>query len=202
MTQIEWENIFLENLKPLKAEERYQIAEYYREIYGDKLEAGLSSDEILAEFGSPQECAQKILSEGGGETLVAAKKENETEQADQKQARAKNKTAWTPAMITGMVFLTLLLILPLAVVALGVAVVFAAGCIGGGAMTIGGAVYVVASPFMALSGVGFGAIVAHIGLGLAVIGLGALLFVGFYYLEKYVVLGCYKALRWIYKRGE
>ena len=40
--------------------ESQEILDYYMEIYGDKKEAGLTDEEILAEFGSPDECVKKI----------------------------------------------------------------------------------------------------------------------------------------------
>ena len=63
MTQVEWEKIFLDNLAAIPEAERFKMAEYYREIYGDKLEAGQTPDEVLAEFGDPKECAKRILKE-------------------------------------------------------------------------------------------------------------------------------------------
>ena len=115
MTQIEWENILLQSLSALAPNEQNEIAAYYREIYGDKLEAGLTPDEILTEFGSPQECAQRILQEAGknGETDMVTptkKVDNPSAAAVEKSVAEKKKAKWTPSMIVGMAFLTLLLI--------------------------------------------------------------------------------------------
>ena len=206
MKQIEWESILLENLKPLADEERFKIAEYYREMYADKLEMGASSDEILAEFGSPQECAQKILQEADKDVENQETEEIEIDPpvaaAVEKPAVQKTKAKWTPSTIVGMAFLTLLVILPLAAVALGVIAAFAAVCIGGGAAVLTGGIYSVCSLFFGIFGMEFGGIFANFGLGLASIGVGFLLCVAFYYITKYTVIACYKALRWVYKRGE
>ena len=209
MKQIEWENILLKNLTPLGDEERFKIAEYYREMYADKLEAGATSDEILAEFGSPEECAQKILLEAG--------KDEEEREADalgkvetaipstvmpEPSAQKKSIQKWTPSMIVGMAFLTLLIILPLAGGALGVLAVFASVCVSGGAMAFAGGIYSIASLFFSSIGMSTGAVLAHCGMGIAAVGVGFLLCVGFYYATKYTAIACWKALLWIYKRGE
>ena len=207
MKQIEWENILLEKLKPLADEERFKIAEYYREMYADKLETGVSPEEILEEFGSPQECAQKILQEEGKEGESAQTEEKETaapsvETVAEKPVAQKKKQKWTPAMIMGMTFLTLLVILPLTAVALGVILSFAAGCIGGGAVVLAGGIYSLASLFFGIFGMETGGVFASFGLGVAFIGVGFLLCVGFYYATKYTVIACCKGLLWVYKRGE
>ena len=65
MNKREWERRFLKGLKPLAGKERNEALEYYREIYGDKIDAGFSEEEILREFGKPEDCARKILEENG-----------------------------------------------------------------------------------------------------------------------------------------
>jgi uncharacterized membrane protein len=204
MKQVEWESILLENLKPLADEERFKIAEYYREMYADKLEMGASPEEILEEFGSPQECARKILQEEGRESEGVQADEKEMTPIDvaEKPVRQKKRQKWTPAMIVGMSFLTLLVILPLAGAALGVIAAFAAGCISGGASVVAGVIYSIASLFFGIFGMETGGVFANFGLGLAAIGVGFLLCVGFYYATKYTMIACYKALLWVYKRGE
>ena len=42
MTQQEWEKKLKEYLTPLPQAEQEQIVEYYREMYGDRLDAGYS----------------------------------------------------------------------------------------------------------------------------------------------------------------
>ena len=207
MTQIEWENILLQSLSTLAPNEQNEIAAYYREIYGDKLDAGLTPDEILTEFGSPQECAQRILQEAGkiGETdMVTPTKEvdNPSAAAVEKSVAEKKKAKWTPSMIVGMAFLTLLLILPLAGAAVGVIAVFAACSISGGATFLAGGIYSVFALFFGIFGMELGGILANVGLGVAAIGVGFLLCVGFYYATKYTAIACWKALCWVYKRGE
>ncbi|MBQ8429843.1 MAG: DUF1700 domain-containing protein [Clostridia bacterium] len=206
MKQIEWEKKFLDGLESLPEAERYKIAEYYREMYGDKLEAGQSSDDILAEFGDPKECAERILQENENtDEEVALESEREKEvvshQKEEVMSVEKKERYWTPATIVGMAFLTLLLIIPLASGALSVITALGSLALAGVIVALAGVVYVIIAPFMGLSGVAFSGIIAHLGMGFLCCGLGILLCIGFFFVTKYAILGCWKALVWIYKRG-
>jgi hypothetical protein len=53
---------------------------------------------------------------------------------------------------------------------------------------------------MAIDGVGLSAIIAHMGMGIAAIGVGLLLFDAFIYLTKYSYKWLAKSLVFIYKR--
>ena len=66
---------FLDALGPLSPEERQQISDYYEEFICDGIEQGLSEEEILSRFGSPQEEAARFREENpcsapGNETAV------------------------------------------------------------------------------------------------------------------------------------
>lgn len=63
MTLQEWEKKLKKYLSPLPKSEQNRIVEYYREMYGDKIDNGCSEAEILAEFGDPQVCAGRMISE-------------------------------------------------------------------------------------------------------------------------------------------
>lgn len=207
MKQVEWESILLQHLKPLGDEERFQIAEYYREIYADKLEMGATPDAVLAEFGNPEECAQKILQEAGKDVETVDVEESKlvtplVETTAEKPVVQKSRRKWTPSITTGMVFLTLLVILPLAGSAVGVIASFAACAIAGGATSLAGGIYAVCSLFFGGLGMETSGIFAHFGMGLAAIGVGFLMCVGFYYATKYTAIACWKALRWIYNGGD
>ncbi len=191
MRQIEWESRLLEKLKPLGDDERFTIVEYYREMFADRVEAGATPDAVLEEFGEPEECARKILQEAG--------KDEDSAGVVGKKTR---KQKWTPSIIVGMSFLTLLLILPLAGGAVSVIAVLGACCITGGALVLGGGIYAVASLFFGLFGMEVGGIMMHCGMGIAAVGIGFLMCVGFYFATKYTVIACVKALRWVYGRGE
>ena len=47
-------------LGKLPKEDRKRILEFYNELIDDKLEAGQSEEEILGEFGSPEEYVHRI----------------------------------------------------------------------------------------------------------------------------------------------
>ena len=58
-----WEKQLVKLLKALPYAERQSVLNYYNEIYSDKIEAGMAEEEIIAEFGFPEDCAARILSE-------------------------------------------------------------------------------------------------------------------------------------------
>lgn len=63
MTQSEYLKELKRELSPLSNSERAKLVEYYEELIGDKIENGQTEEEIFAEFGSPKQLAEKILSE-------------------------------------------------------------------------------------------------------------------------------------------
>lgn len=63
MNQIEYLKELKRHLSPLGRDERNRITEYYSELINDKIESGISEQEVLAQLGTPQELAAKILSE-------------------------------------------------------------------------------------------------------------------------------------------
>ena len=52
-------------LGKLSREDRKRILEFYNELIDDKLEAGLTEEEILLEFGSPEQLARQIFQDNG-----------------------------------------------------------------------------------------------------------------------------------------
>lgn len=209
MTWSEWEKRFFKSLNELSDDERLELAAYYREMYGDKMDAGLSEAEILAEFGDPELCARKILADNAEDAEKAEKPTPAPVEtvsgpvtlppvpviAEEKTQTKNAGRQVSVASVIGTVFLTLLLILPLSVAALGVIASFGASCISGGVAAIAGFVYILLVPFSGMTGSG---VVAHIGIGIAAIGLGTLTLVGFWYLTKYTAIGTFKALVFVY----
>lgn len=188
MTYKEWERRLLKNLKILPKTERRSIADYYREMYGDKCDLGLSCEEILQEFGAPEACATKILSE------------EREEPSPSKNNRTKRKNGVSVAYIVGIVFASLIVIAPLACVWAALVASFGAVTLSGAIFVLAGIAYTVLAPLMLSSGVGVAAITAHIGTGIALCGIGLILFVGFMLLTKYTAIGLGKALTFIYGR--
>lgn len=212
MTQVEWEKIFLESLTTIPDAERFKMAEYYREIYGDKLEAGQTPDEILAEFGDPKECAIRILKENESELETPQGIQEETKQEPKQEKQPlimkdeveepdeEKDGYWTPSVLVGMALLTVLLIVPLVSAALGILTALLSIVLAGGIVAFAGVVYVIIAPFMAIGGAGGFVIIAHLGIGFVCCGVGILLFIGGYYAVKYFAIGCWKALTWVYAR--
>lgn len=66
MTKTQWDRKLKKKLAPLGKDEQRRICDYYDELYNDKKDAGLSEEEILAEFGAPEEAAAKFIEEEGG----------------------------------------------------------------------------------------------------------------------------------------
>ena len=193
MTLKEWERRLINNLKGLSKEEREKIRDYYREIYGDKVDAGYTGEEIVEEFGSPEECAQKILAEGKTETA------NATTPSVQKKWRFKKPES--AASIVGMVFLNLCVLVPMFSVILAIIAAFAAVAIGGAAAAVGFGLYAIVGPiYSGANGAPFGGCLAHLGIGVAGVGIGILLFIAFYFVTKYSVIGAVKLFKRIYFR--
>ena len=71
MNRQEFLKQFLSALEPLTPEERSQISEYYEELICDGLEEGLSEEEVLARFGSPEEEAARIREENPREAAAS-----------------------------------------------------------------------------------------------------------------------------------
>ncbi len=183
MTKKIWEKRLLSKLRPLQRAERKKILDYYREMYGDKAEAGFSEAEILAEFGSPEACAARILAEENIEPTL------------QKGERRK----LSPAEIVGMFFLSLILILPLALTAFALIVTFFALTVSGIAVAIAGGIYAIGAPLLSIGSLSAAGCFAHFGVGLTLCGVGCLLFVAFEPLGKYLAIGTGKALKFLYK---
>ncbi|MBQ8658608.1 MAG: DUF1700 domain-containing protein [Clostridia bacterium] len=182
MTKKVWDKLFLKALSSLPHHERKKMLAYYDEIFSDKLESGSSEAEILAQFGAPEECARRILNE----------------QYDG-VPEPKTLKRFSVGELVGLGFLTLLLIIPLASVAVAVLAVFGACCLSGGVFAVGGVLFSLLSPFFT-AGMSAAGVIAQIGSGIALSGVGALLFVGFFFLTKYLAVGVWKAFKFIYVR--
>ena len=183
MTEKHWEKQLTRHLSTLPKNERKQVIDYYREMYGDKKEAGFTEADILAEFGSPEECATRILA--GGNAQSTPKKQT--------------KRSASPAAIVGMVFATLILIVPLAAMAFALIASFFAVSVSGAVVAIAGLIYAIGSPIFCIGSLSAAGVVAHFSIGIASCGVGCLLFVAFKPLTKYLAIGTGKALKTLYQ---
>lgn len=185
MTMREWEKRLGKGLRTLSKKERRTVLDYYREMYGDMLDAGVSEEKITEEFGAPEACAEKILSEEGEELL---KKRERT-------VREKPSAA----SVAGLIFVSLLLVLPVYCCILAGIAVLASGVIAGGACAIAGGAYALISPvYFGVNGVAFFGVIAHVGVGLVASGVGVPLAIGFGWLTKYASIGAVKLFKLIY----
>ena len=178
MTYRQWEKAFRKRLSRLPGEERERALGYYAELYGDKLDAGVSESEIVREFGDPKAAADKLIEESA-----------ETAFAQGKTVRAR--TAGDTAARAAAVLLFLFVGLPLLAVLFSLAVAGAALFLSGFAVILAGVahvVYFLAQLYM-YGGAGY---VAQIGIGLAAAGVGAMLVPLFLCCTKWLFIACGK----------
>lgn len=182
MTKTQWDRKLKKKLAPLGKDEQRRICDYYDELYNDKKDAGLSEEEILAEFGAPEEAAAKFIEEEGG------KKDNGNPVARFFLAAVLFLFVGIPLLIV----LISLAAVALAVFVSGFAVI---------AAEVADFVYFVVQ--MCMFG-GSGAYVAHLGIGLAAVGIGCLLIPPFLFFTKKLFILCGKlfAVTGRYIRGK
>lgn len=198
MTFIQWKKELKKQLRPLPKNEVSAIIDYYDEMYTDKAEAGLCADEILAEFGTPIECAEKIRgeNENGSDNSYTAV------YTDEKKAPPHPRSPLA-VRITAYTFLTLFIIIPFAAVLVSAIAAFGASTIACSALILIGPAAIIMGIFYLFTGGGIGASLALLGGGIAVIGICTALAICFYIITKYTAIASYKLLVYIYmgKRG-
>ena len=216
MTYKEWEKDLAKGIKTLPKGERARVLEYYREMFDEMTGGGRTESSVLEEFGLPEKCAVQALSEWvtrteSGEVVLAnAREEKQLEIAlDEARAQKKEAIALSRAVekkrgrisageVVGLIFFTLLLVLPLGVSALALVISFGAISLSGGVIGLAGVVFAVGFPFTGnATGI---ANLAGVGIGIAASGVGLLLFVGFFYVTKGSGILFYRAIKAIYKR--
>ena len=208
MTYMEWESEFQKCINSLPQKEKDEIIGYYREIYADKHEVGLSDEEIIKNFGEPMLAATKILMENSTEE-DGQEAEAEKPPVEEKKTKAPTKpdsptprinSKITVASVIGWFFLIILLIIPLAAVLFSAFAAVAAVTVSGLAIAVGGAVLTVASPFTFFLGYTGLGVLATIGGALAMVGVGIIIFEIFYVITKYFAFACLKLFRYFLER--
>lgn len=179
MTYRQWEKTFKKRLSRLPKEERERALGYYAELYGDKLDAGVSESEIVREFGDAKDAADKIIAEYSESTSVQGKTAGQRTAGD------------TAARAAAAVLLFLFVGLPLLAVIFCLAVAGAALFLSGFAVILAGVAYIVYF-FVQLCMFGGAGYAAQIGIGLAAAGVGALLVPLFLYCTKWLFIACGK----------
>ena len=211
MTYLVWEKQLLGYLKSQPEAEKKQIVDYYREMYNEKMERGLSNEQVLLEFGDPKNCAARILMEPAIEeehkyseaTEKSKKQKSPKPDFDELITKVKRKTkGLSVGSAVGWFFITVILLIPLGAVAVSVIATFAALALSGFVMILGGAVGAVASPFGLFLGWSGGLTVSAIGTCVALAGVGAIFAVIFTLLTKYSSIGLYKSVAYLTKRSD
>lgn len=196
MTYRQWEWELKCLLRGVPKKEVDAATSYYREIYNDKKEAGFSDIDILIEFGSPEECAERIREEGSSE---AKSSEGIAEDA---KALWNKGVAWLRDISysgVGLAVISILLVIPALAVAVSLIAAFGAAMISGAAVSVGGVAAIVWSVVELISGAGVTTVLAMFGMGVASIGLGVVVAIVFFFLTKYSCIATYRALKLVYK---
>ena len=215
MSFSEWKKALRANLDDMKDDEVDAAIDYYKEMFADMSDAGKSETDILAEFGTPAECASKIRIEQSESADFDKKSDISTHtvlNSEEKNDTSRRKEESTPSQkkqtdrrtsiggIIGMFLFSLIIILPLAGVALGIVVSFASVAVSGVAISVSGALLVVASPAVFILQYGIGEMLLCIGGGITLIGVGIILAIAFWCLTKLSVKGTMAFFRLIYRR--
>ena len=196
MTYQKWEEELLRHLGSLPESERREACEYYREIFGDKSDAGIEESKILEEFGAPHICAERIISE---RIDTDTKNEKKEESAATKAPQAKNKS-FSISKWVGIFFLTTLVVIPLASAIVSVIAAFGAVTVTAAALIIGGILGTLASPLAFILGYTGWGVLSAAGTCLAIAGAGAILLPVFYVITKYCIVSTVKLTKYAIRR--
>ena len=195
MTWKKWSRELKRFLSPLPRSERQTIVAYYREMFEDKLDLGLTEQEILTEFGNAQSCAGRMIAESSIEQESPVAQNNPFV----REYKVKPLKRSSVGAIVGMVFFSLLVVIPIAAAWVSVIAAFAASGVACLAVALAGLVFPLLSPFYSLLGFTGVAFTANLGYFVACAGAGLILSVGFYYATKYTALALKITLEFIYR---
>ncbi len=174
MTYKEWEAQLEERLRGARRNDISGILNYYREMYGDKHEAGLSDEEIIAEFGTPVECAERI-------------KQDSPEIMPGVSDRWRKVFSWAMKIA-----LAVFIIIPMLGTLLTGIATLAACILGGVAVALGGVGVVIYSVVMLFMGSAINTVLILFGLGMAMAGGGAMICIGFFFMTRYAIISVQK----------
>ena len=184
MTFKKWQYELKCLLRGMPNNEIKEIARYYEEMYTDKREAGIPEDDILIEFGTPNECAERILSD--------------TEIKNKENGKKGNRLPFGVSIVA-MVFLTLLIILPVAAAMLSIVVSLGAGALSCAAVSLTGPYAILLGIYYLFSGMGTAPALALVGAGTCATPICLVLALGFWLATKYTAIYFYKAIAYIYR---
>lgn len=179
MVRKEFNKRLRKSLKGLSRQERQEVIDYYNEMIDDSIESGKTEQEAIAELGSPEDLAKKILSENYPVEPISADK------GSGNKKKSSLKPLWIVLIIIGSpLWLGLAigaagLIVGLLAGALGLVVGLFAACAG---LVVGGVGATVYGVIMLFSEFGYG--LACAGGGICSFALGALTAIGLFKLCK------------------
>lgn len=203
MTYEQWEAKLKELLSDVSEKEKSEAIGYYKEIYSDKKDAGFSDEDIISEFGAPEDCAGKIKAEDVNDTEDISPVNDDAEKNSSAASQAENpeKPSFRPPIATsvaGMILLTIFISIPLFAVLISGIAGLAAICIGGAGVAVGGFGTIVFSVVQLAMGSGFPAFLAMLGMGVAMIGAGIVLAISFFFITKYTAVFTFKLFKLVY----
>ena len=198
MTFSEWKKALRRSLDDLPDEEIDTAIEYYKEMFADMTEAGRSEEDILAEFGAPAECAERILRDRGYDP-VRSEPASVTKKEPRADKEKKPERRFSILRAVGIFFFSLLIYLPIAAIAFSLIISFAAVAFSGAACAAACALVAAVAPIGLLIGAGGGEVVMSIGICLVLAGVGVLLAIGFFYATKYTSKGALALTKLLYR---
>ena len=192
-----WLKVFEEELSKLPKADRQKAIEFYREMIEDKIEGGMTEEEVVKSLGNPFDVADKILKDNGIKCKTVDAKEKEYVLVEKVKAK-KGMPIWL-AFILGIV------VVPVAFSLFAgwfsVLITFWATFVAMIASSVGCIIAIFASLIMGFAGY-TGSPVAIFGFCVASTGVVMILAVVFWYLAK----GMTKATGWLLnkmaRRGE
>ena len=170
------------SLKGLSRQERQEVIDYYNEMIDDSIESGKTEEQAIAELGSPEDLAKKILSENYPVEPISADK------GCGKKKKSSLKPLWILLIIIGSpLWLSIAVVafgvaLGLLVCALGLVIGLFAACAG---LVVGGVGATIYGVIMLFIEFGYG--LACAGGGICSFALGALAAIGLFKLCKYLL---------------
>ena len=194
----QWKKALRARLSAMPEDETDAILEYYKEMYADMADSGKSEGEIIAEFGTPEECALRALEDGE----YAEKSTHTPDTVSNFSGKSeKKRRSFSVGEAVGVFFFSLIITLPLIGAALGVILSLASVSISGIVISLGGGIILIASPIWLFAGFGTGEILMLLGGAVTMIGAGGLIAIGFLYATKYSATGVLYCIRLIYRRN-
>ena len=178
LTYKEWEDALVAGLHGASKNDVSGILNYFREIYGDKRDAGVSDEDIIAEFGAPDECLERIKNKSPEMFCATGYK-------------------WSVVFsYLKRIALAVFILMPVCVTLVAGMLALVVCMLGGAVVSLGGIAVGVTCVLNIFSGVAVTTVFARFGIGMAMVGGGALISIGFFFMVKYVVTSAQKTIKY------